>query len=198
MCSPEKDRACRSRPRQSARITFRWPTRRRRTGVLISLASSRARPLARTVVMKNLGSPVKRIDHENPVLRIDRDPGRQLGLSRFRALASEVIEQIALAIENLHHAPQSIHDIQVAFGIDSDAFWPEHRAAAVADAPDGKPELPGPIKYLYAKVHGIDHDQVVPIQAQFGGIVEFTFSPPVLSERLQYRSLHVEHENLVA
>src|ERR1700756_1508999 len=169
---------------------FRWPIRRRRTGVSISLASSRARPLARTVIMKNLDPPVKRVDHKNPVLRIDRGPGGQLKLPCFRAPASEVIEEIALSIEDLHHAPQSVHDVQVAFGVDSDPFRPKHCAGAVANAPNGKTELPGPIERLYAKVHGVDHDQVVSVQAQFGGIIEFTFSLPVLPEGLQYRSLH--------
>src|SRR5579864_697864 len=138
---------------------YRWPTRRRRTGVLISLASSRARPLARTVVMKNLDSPVKGIDHKNAVLRIDREPGRQLELARIRAPASEVIEQVALAIENLHHAPQSVHDVQVAFGIDSDPLWPKHRSTAVPNPPNRKPKLSGTVQHLHPKVHGVDHDQ---------------------------------------
>src|SRR5215469_14154195 len=143
----------------------RSPARRPRTGVSISLASSRARPLARTVKTKNLNSPVKRIDHKNPVLRINRETGGQLELSHFWAPSSEVIEQVTLAIEDLHHAPQCVHDVQVAFGVDSDSFRTKRCAGAVSNTPNRKLELSRPIENLNAKVHGVDHDQIGAIQA---------------------------------
>ena len=59
-------------------------------------------------------------------------------------------------------------------------------------------KVPGAVKHLHTEVHGIDHQQVRPIQPQFGGKIEFALRLPGLADGLEHVALHVEDEHLVA
>ena len=136
--------------------------------------------------MKYLDAAVERIHDKDPIVVVDEQPCRQLEFSRMRALGSEVIEQFALAVEDLHHAPQGIDDVQIAFGVDADGLGPEHGPGAVADLSDGELEVPGAVEYLHAEIHGIDDHQVRAVEAQFGGEIEFAFRLARLADGLEH------------
>jgi hypothetical protein len=49
------------------------------------------------------------------------------------ALGAEGVQQLSLTIEDLYHAQQSIHNVEIAFRIDTDSLRPENRAGTVTD-----------------------------------------------------------------
>ena len=59
--------------------------------------------LLQPVILKHLHSVVIRIHHEDAVAVIDDQPGGQAEIAKARAHLSEVIQQLSLAIEYLHH-----------------------------------------------------------------------------------------------
>src|SRR5208337_4539560 len=138
--------------------------------------------------MKHLNAAIKGIHHKNPVLVVDKQSRRQLKLSRVRASFSEVIKQISLAIKYLHHSPQAIDDIQIPFRVDSNSFRPKHAATVVADLSDRIAKTPRAVQYLYAEVHGVDHDS--------GGTLEISFPAFQAANRALIFSAGVEHEDL--
>src|SRR5271166_3117318 len=118
--------------------------------------------------MKYLNAAIKGVHHKNPVFLVDKQSRRQLKLSCVRASSSEVIEQISLAIEYLHHAPETIDDIQIAFRVDADPFRPVDASTGVAGLPNRVAKSSRAIQHLHPEIHGVDYDQVVAIQSQFG------------------------------
>jgi hypothetical protein len=66
-----------------------------------------------SVVLKYLDAPVEGIDHVNAIVIIDLQASRQLKLLSPGSLASEVIQQLSLLVENLHYAPLSVDDIEM-------------------------------------------------------------------------------------
>src|SRR5580704_14871435 len=116
----------------------------------------------------------------------------------MRALGAKVVKQLALAVEDLHYAPQSIHDIDIAFRVNAHSLRTEHGPGGVADLSDRKLKLPGAVEGLHAEVHGIDDQEVWTVQAQFGRQVEFAIAVAGFSDRLKDITLHVEHKDLVA
>src|ERR1700693_1660166 len=93
----------------------------------ISWFSSLGR-FCRRKVMKDLDAVIKRIHYVNAIVVIDLQAGRQLKISESSSSLAEVIQETALPVENLDHAPQPIHDIKMAFGIEADSFRAEHRS----------------------------------------------------------------------
>lgn len=55
--------------------------------------------------MKDLDSMVEGIHYIDTIVMIDEQTGGQLELSGAGAVVSEVVQQIALAVEHLHYAP---------------------------------------------------------------------------------------------
>ena len=148
--------------------------------------------------MKYLDAAVERVHHKNPVVMVDKQPRRQLELSRMRTLGAEVVEQLTLAVENLHHPPQSIHHVKIAFRVNTDRLRPEHGPGAVADLSNGVLERSGAVKHLHTEVHGIYHHQIRPVQPEFGGQIELALTVARLADGLQHPALHVKYEHLVA
>src|ERR1017187_2035381 len=148
--------------------------------------------------MEDLNPAVVGIDDENAVIAVDEHPRRQLKGTELRASAAEVIQQIALVVEYLHHAPQAVDDIEIALGVDADSFGTEDVSRAVADFADGVTKRAIAAEHLDAEVHRVDHDQVLSVEPQFGGKIKFEIAGAALSDGLQDVALHVEHEHLVA
>src|SRR5208283_4124152 len=116
----------------------------------------------------------------------------------MRARGAEVIEQLALAVEDLHHAPQRIRDVEIAFRVDTDPFGPEHGPRTVADLSHGKLKTAGAVEDLNTEVHGIDDHQVRSIQQQLGWEIELALGFAGLADGPEYIALHVENKDLVA
>src|SRR5215471_14764972 len=154
--------------------------------------------LGRSEVAKNLHTPVVGIDHHHAIMAIDPQAGGQLELTKAAAPLPEVVEQLALLIEDLYHAANRFDHIDVAFGIHPDSLRAEHFSLLVPDAPDGIAKTSRTVEHLHAEIHGVDHDQVVAHQAEFRGVVEFDLACPRLADRPDHIALEVEHENLVA
>src|SRR6516225_4631521 len=114
------------------------------------------------------------------------------------SLGAEIIKQLALAVEDLHDAPQRINHVEIAFRVDTDRFGPEHGARAVADLANRVLELSGAVEYLDAEIHRIDNHEVGAVEPQFGGEIELAFRTPLFADGLDHLALHVEHEDLVA
>src|SRR5271165_4496635 len=148
--------------------------------------------------MKYLHSAVERIHDKNPVVMVDEQPCRQLELSGMRASRAKVIQQLALAVEDLHHAPHGIHHVQIAFRVGTDRLWPEHGSHTVADLPDGELEGSSAVKYLHPEIHGIHHHKVRPVPPQFGGEIELALGSASLADGLQHIALDVEDEHHVS
>ena len=149
-------------------------------------------------ILKHLDPPIERIHNEHFVVMVDEQARRQLKLPCMRALGAKVVKQLALAIEDLHHAPQGIHNVEIAFRVDTHRLRPEHCPGGVADLSDGVLELPRAVKHLHPEVHGIHDQEVRSAQAQLSGQIEFAFAVPGFADRLQDVALHVEHKDLVA
>jgi hypothetical protein len=64
-------------------------------------------------VLKNLNTPMVRIDYKHAVVAIDKQTSRQLKFSEPRTLLPEVIEKLSLAVEDLHHPTQPIDHVEV-------------------------------------------------------------------------------------
>src|SRR5579862_3506822 len=148
-------------------------------------------------VVKHLYAPMNRIHHVDPVAAIDCQAGGQLEISHTRVL-SEVIKEMPFAIEDLHHVIESVGHVQMAFRVHADAFWTVKVAAALARTSDCVAEAARAIQHLNAEIHGVDHDEVRAIQAQFGRKVEFAVAVPALADGLDHAALHVEHVDLAA
>src|ERR1700739_1218108 len=85
-----------------------------------------ARLLGQSVIVEYLNAAVERVDHKDAVVVMDEQSGGTLELCASRAAVTKVIEKPSLLIEDLHHAPQSIDDVEVVFGIHGNALRPEH------------------------------------------------------------------------
>src|SRR5579872_1604278 len=148
--------------------------------------------------MEYLNSPVKRVDYVDAILAVDLEPGGQLKLSRSRAPLPEVIEQSPLLVEHLHHAPLRVYDIEMPFRIETNTFRTKYPSRPVSDFSNGIAERARAIENLHAEIHGVDHDEIGPIQSQLCRVIELAISRPWLSNHLQHAALHVHHVNLVA
>src|SRR5271165_1162528 len=148
--------------------------------------------------MKHLDSPIERIHHEDAIVVIDKQPRRRLKIAEAGTLPPEVIKQLPLLIEHLDEARQSLHDIDMAFRVHAHSLGPEHVPVAVAQLSDGVLKLAGAVHYLDAKVHRIHHHQVLADQPQLSWKIKLPFTAAILANRLQYASLHVKDENLIA
>ena len=114
--------------------------------------------------MEHLDAAIEGIDYVDAVVFVDFESGGQLKLSESSAVLPEVIQEPALAIEGLHHAPQAVYDIEVAFGVEADSFGAEHSSGAVGELADCVVEGAGAVENLNAKVHGIHHEQLRAVQ----------------------------------
>src|ERR1700675_1800126 len=59
-------------------------------------------------------------------------------------------------------------------------------------------KTPRPVENLHAKIHGIDYENFLSSELQFGGIVEFAFAGAWLPDRSKHLALHIHDVNLVA
>src|ERR1035438_5947841 len=162
-----------------------------------TVVSSRP-PLRGTVVLKTRHAPVKGIHNIDAIVVVDIKSGRQLKLFGPGSLPPEVIQQLPLLVEDLHHTPLSVDDVKMRFGIKSDSLRPKHPSRAVPNFSDRVAERARAIEDLHAEIHGIHHRQILPMQPQLRGEVKLAVAGARFSDRLQHVPLHIHHENLVA
>src|ERR1035437_5850007 len=123
---------------------------------------------------------IEGIHDKNAVTLIDKQTCGQLKVSKAGALAPEIVEKSAFAVEYLNYVVQSIGHIDVVLRIQSNSFRPEEVSLVVPHVADGILEVAVAIQHLDAKVHGIHHDQVWPLQAQPRGEVELAVAAAIL------------------
>src|ERR1700758_1888083 len=95
-----------ARRRLSVPRTSDQTRRPRQSGRTASLRPS-LRSLRQSEITKYLDPPVVGIHHEDAIVTIDEQSGRQLEFPNPRASSAEIIKQASLPVENLDHAPEA-------------------------------------------------------------------------------------------
>ena len=149
-------------------------------------------------ISKHLHAMVVGIRHINPVVAVDEQSRGQLEFRRPIAALPEVIKEPSFLIEGLHRIEHAVDDVEVPLGVRAHTFRAEHRSIRFANLSDAVQELACAVEHLHAKIHRIDHDQLIGAQAKFGREVELANVDSTLANRLQDVAFHVEDENLVA
>src|SRR5437868_1582410 len=196
MCCRTTGRARRARPKSSAPVRNQSRPPRRRRGRRISRLSS-FRLLTHSEISEYLNALVKRVHHKHAVIAVHEKPCRQYEMPEICTAPAEVIQQLALFVEDLDYSPQPVYYVIMTFGINSDAFRPEHIAAGIANLADGSPERAGPVEKLHAKIHRVHDRQRAVVQEYFSGEIEFAFAAAGFADLLQDLPVHVQHEDLV-
>src|SRR5258708_32983272 len=102
------------------------------------------------------------MDYRDLPREVNKRPRRKLEISKARA-AAEVVQQSSLAIEHLHLPAPSLNNVEVAFGIEPDAFGTEHVPGAIAKLANGVLEVAGAVEHLHPEIHRIHNNQSRPV-----------------------------------
>ncbi len=148
--------------------------------------------------MEHLDAAIEGIDYVDAVVVVDFESGGQLKLSESGAALAEVIQEPALAVEGLHHAPQAVDDVEMAFRIEADSFGAEHSSSAVGELADGVVKCSRAVENLNTKVHGVDHEKFRAAQAQLRRVIEFGVSGSGLADGGEHAALHIHDVDFVA
>src|SRR6516162_2665255 len=113
-------------------------------------------------------------------------------------MRSEVVQQSSLPVKHLHHAPEPIDYIKVSFRVQANSLWTKHASGAIPNAANFRLKSSGAIQELHAKIHGVDHKQILIADQHLGRQIELDLAVAAAPDGLQHRSVHIEHKHFVA